>query len=164
MPLAPWVFASATLGFVTIPGRLHTALAAPVAAGTATLIVNGVSGAVQVLARRGAGRPRLRGGRRGAAHPDPGAGRTAVRGPGVRVRIVSARRADRSGGRRAATPARRPDGLFYVVTYIGFGLPLILASVRPGVATAILSGMAVLAMTAAVGRAARLRRDDHRQN
>ncbi len=51
MPLAPWVFASATLGFVTIPGRLHTALAAPVAAGTATLIVNGVSGAVQVLAR-----------------------------------------------------------------------------------------------------------------
>jgi hypothetical protein len=51
MPLAPWVYASATLGFVTIPTRLHTALAAPVAAGTATLIVNGVSGVVQILAR-----------------------------------------------------------------------------------------------------------------
>lgn len=67
----------------------------------------------------------------------------------------------------AAAPQRLRGGLtglFYVVTYIGFGLPLILASVRPGVATAILSGMAVLAVTAAVGRAARLRRDNHRQN
>lgn len=51
MPLAPWVFASATLGFVTIPTRLHTGLAAPMAAGTATLIVNGVSGLIQVVAR-----------------------------------------------------------------------------------------------------------------
>ena len=29
LPLAPWVFASATLGFVTIPTRVHTGLAAP---------------------------------------------------------------------------------------------------------------------------------------
>ncbi|GAB4954738.1 hypothetical protein MAHJHV50_12230 [Mycobacterium avium subsp. hominissuis] len=48
-------------------------------------------------------------------------------------------------GQAAAQALRRGGltGLFYVVTYIGFGLPLILASVRPGVATAILSGMAV---------------------
>lgn len=51
MPLAPWVFASATLGFVTISTHIHTALAAPLAAGVATLVVNGVSGIVQVLAR-----------------------------------------------------------------------------------------------------------------
>ncbi len=51
MPLAPWVFASATLGFITIPTRVHTGLAAPMAAGTATLIVNGVSGLIQVVAR-----------------------------------------------------------------------------------------------------------------
>ncbi|OBH32142.1 MFS transporter, partial [Mycobacterium sp. E1715] len=51
MPLAPWVFASATLGFVAIPGRVHTGLAAPMAVGTATLLVNGVSGLIQVLAR-----------------------------------------------------------------------------------------------------------------
>src|ERR1700689_4892207 len=43
MPLAPWVFASATLGFVTIPARVHTGLAAPIAAGVAALIVNGSS-------------------------------------------------------------------------------------------------------------------------
>ena len=29
MPLAPWVFASATLGFITIPARIHVGLAAP---------------------------------------------------------------------------------------------------------------------------------------
>ena len=28
---APWVFASATLGFITIPARVHTGLAAPMA-------------------------------------------------------------------------------------------------------------------------------------
>ena len=37
MPLAPWVFASATLGFITIPARVHTGLAAPTAAGIAAL-------------------------------------------------------------------------------------------------------------------------------
>ncbi|MGO9155603.1 MFS transporter [Mycobacterium sp.] len=51
MPLAPWVFASATLAFVTIPTRVHTGLAAPMAAGTAALIVNGASGLIQMLAR-----------------------------------------------------------------------------------------------------------------
>jgi MFS family permease len=53
MPLAPWVFASATLGFVTVPTRVHTGFAAPMAAGTATLIVNGSSGLIQVVARAG---------------------------------------------------------------------------------------------------------------
>src|ERR1700748_927925 len=51
IPLAPWVFASATLGFITIPSRIHIGLAAPVAAGAATLIVNGLSAFIQVLAR-----------------------------------------------------------------------------------------------------------------
>ena len=53
MPLAPWVFASATLGFVTIPTRVHTGLAAPMAAGIAVLIVNGSSGLIQIIARAG---------------------------------------------------------------------------------------------------------------
>jgi MFS family permease len=46
MPLAPWVFASATLGFITIPARMHTGLAAALAAGTAALFVNGFSGLI----------------------------------------------------------------------------------------------------------------------
>lgn len=51
MPLAPWVFASATLGFITIPARMHTGLAAALAAGMAALFVNGFSGLIQVVAR-----------------------------------------------------------------------------------------------------------------
>src|SRR6202008_3171457 len=51
LPLAPWVFAAATLGFIAIPTRVHTGLAAPMAAGIATLIVNGVSGIIQLVAR-----------------------------------------------------------------------------------------------------------------
>ncbi|MCA4760630.1 MFS transporter [Mycobacterium avium] len=176
MPLAPWVFASATLGFVTIPGRLHTALAAPVAAGTATLIVNGVSGAVQVLARALRWGPQA--GTAGAVLAALGYAVAAAAPPtltpalGVPLFVVLGCASGlclREGliDLEAAAPQRLRGGLtglFYVVTYIGFGLPLILASVRPGVATAILSGMAVLAVTAAVGRAARLRRDNHRQN
>lgn len=51
MPLAPWVFISATLAFVTIPPRVHTPLAAPLSAGTAALITNGASGLTQLTAR-----------------------------------------------------------------------------------------------------------------
>src|SRR5580693_5483840 len=58
MPLAPWVFASATLGFITIPARVHTGLPAPVAAGIAALIVNGSSGVIQMIARLGTWGPR----------------------------------------------------------------------------------------------------------
>jgi hypothetical protein len=67
----------------------------------------------------------------------------------------------------AAAPRRLRGvltGLFYVVTYIGFGLPLILTTVRPAVSAMILFVMALLASAAAVGRAARLRRHGHRQN
>lgn len=120
MPLAPWVYASATLGFVTIPTRLHTALAAPIAAGTATLIVNGVSGVVQVLARTRRWGPQT--GTAGAAlaavgyvvaattPPADARGRdTAVVDPGLRFGPVPAGGLDRSGGRGAATPAGRSD-------------------------------------------------------
>src|SRR3984893_1993197 len=58
LPLAPWVFASATLGFITIPARVHTGLAAPIAAGIAALIVNGSSGVIQIVARLGTWGPR----------------------------------------------------------------------------------------------------------
>jgi len=67
----------------------------------------------------------------------------------------------------AAAPQRLRGalvGVFYVVTYIGFGLPLILTTVGSTVSAMILAGMAVLASGAAVSRAVRLRRDSHRQN
>src|ERR1700742_1255770 len=58
LPLAPWVFASATLGFITIPSRVPTGLAAPIAAGIAAVIVNGSSGVIQIIARLGTWGPR----------------------------------------------------------------------------------------------------------
>jgi hypothetical protein len=55
-------------------------------------------------------------------------------------------------------------GIFYAVTYIGFGLPLLLAMVGSGVSQVILAVIAALASTTAISRTIRLRRDAHRQN
>lgn len=175
MPLAPWVFASATLGFIAIPGRVHTGLAAPLAAGTATLMVNGVSGLIQVLARARRWGPQA--GTAGAALAALGYAVTALAPPtiplalGVPLFVVLGCASGlclREGliDLEAAAPKRLRGGLvgaFYVVTYIGFGLPLILATVGRTVSTAILAVMAALALLTAVSRAVRLRRDAHRQ-
>lgn len=176
MPLAPWVFASATLGFITIPGRVHTGLAAPLAAGTATLIVNGVSGVIQVLARALRWGPHA--GTAGAALAALGYAVTAMAPPtmslplGLSVFVILGCASGlclRDGliDLEAAAPRRVRGalvGAFYVVTYVGFGLPLILTTVGPALSTVILATMAVLALGTAVGRAIRLRRDAHRQS
>jgi MFS family permease len=176
LPLAPWVFASATLGFVTIPTRVHTALAAPLAAGTATLIVNGTSGLIQILARALRWGPHA--GTAGAVLAALGYAVTAVAPPtmtpalGLPLFLVLGCASGlllREGliDLEAAAPQRLRGaltGVFYVVTYLGFGLPLILTTVGSAVSATILFVMAVLASAAAVGRAVRLRRDGHRQN
>ncbi len=175
MPLAPWVFASATLGFITIPGRVHTGLAAPLAAGTATLIVNGVSGLIQIVGRALRWGPHA--GTAGAALAALAYAVTAVAPQtmslplGLSLFVVLGCASGlclREGlvDLEAAAPRRLRGalvGAFYVVTYIGFGLPLILTMVGPGVSAAILATMAVLALGTAVSRAVRLRRDVHRQ-
>lgn len=176
MPLAPWVYASATLGFVTLPTRLHTALAAPIAAGTATLIVNGVSGVVQVLARTRRWGPQT--GTAGAALAAIGYVVAAMAPPaltpalGLPLLLILGCASGlclREGliDLEAAAPQHLRGaltGAFYVVTYIGFAVPLLLATVDSAVSVAILSTMAALALATAVGRAARLRRDSHRRN
>ncbi|OBH09529.1 MFS transporter [Mycobacterium sp. E1747] len=175
MPLAPWVFASATLGFIAIPARLHTGLAAPLAAGVATLLVNGVSGLVQVLARARRWGPQA--GTAGAVLAALGYAVTALAPPtispalGVPLFLVLGCASGlclREGliDLEAAAPRRLRGalvGAFYVVTYVGFGLPLILTTVRSAVATTILAVMAALALSAAVSRGIRLRRDAHRR-
>lgn len=175
MPLAPWVFASATLGFITIPGRVHTGLAAPVAAGAATLLVNGVSGLIQVLARARRWGPQA--GTAGAALAALGYAVTALAPPtlspalGVSLFLVLGCASGlclREGliDLEAAAPKRLRGalvGAFYVVTYVGFGLPLILTTVGPAVSTGILGTLAALALLAALSRAVRLRRDAHRR-
>ncbi|MEE2851137.1 MAG: MFS transporter [Actinomycetota bacterium] len=176
MPLAPWVYASATLGFVTIPTRLHTALAAPMAAGTATLLVNGVSGVVQVLARALRWGPQA--GTAGAVLAAFGYAVAAMAPPtlspalGFPLLLVLGCASGlclREGLidlEAAAPPHLRGalTGVFYVVTYVGFALPLILATVGSAASVVILSAMALLASAAAVTRAVRLRRDSHRQH
>jgi MFS family permease len=176
MPLAPWVFASVTLGFVTIPTRVHTGLAAPVAAGTAALIVNGSSGLIQMVARARRWGPHT--GTTGALLAAFGYAATAAApssmslvfglplllvlgcGSGLCLRegLIDLEAAAPPRGRGALT------GLFYTVTYVGFGLPLLLATVGSAATVMILAAMAVLASAAAVSRAVRLRRDGHRQN
>ena len=176
MPLAPWVFASATLGFIAIPSRVHIGLAAPVAAGAATLIVNGVSALIQVLARARRWGPQA--GTAGAVLATLGYAVTAVAPPtmslvvGLPLFLVLGCASGlclREGliDLEAAAPQRLRGalvGAFCVVTYIGFGLPLILTTVGSKVSAMILATMAVLASGAAVSRAVRLRRDSHRQN
>jgi MFS family permease len=176
MPLAPWVFASATLGFTAIPSRVHIGLAAPMAAGTATVIVNGVSGLIQVLARARRWGPQA--GTAGAVLAALGYAVTAMAPPTMSLALglplflvlgCASGLCLREGliDLEAAAPQRvrgALTGAFYVVTYIGFGLPLILTTVGAGVSTMILAVMAVLASATAVSRAVRLRRDSHRQN
>jgi hypothetical protein len=56
-------------------------------------------------------------------------------------------------------------GTFYTVSYIGFGLPLLLSAIGSAKAAAwILGTMAVLALATATARAVRLRRNSHRQS
>jgi hypothetical protein len=51
------------------------------------------------------------------------------------------------------------------VSYLGFGLPMLLSSVGSvNAAAVILETMTVLALLTAAGRAVRLRRDSHRQS
>jgi hypothetical protein len=66
----------------------------------------------------------------------------------------------------AAAPRRvrgALTGTFYTVSYIGFGLPLLLSTVAKDSAI-ILAVMALLAAATAVSRAVRLRRNSHREN
>ena len=176
LPLAPWVFASATLGFVTIPARVHVGLAAPVAAGLAALIVNGASGVIQITARAANWGPWA--GTTGAALAALSYALLAMAPPTMTLTLAvpllvllgcGSGLALREGliDLEAAAPQHvrgTLTGVFYSVTYIGFGLPLLLTSVGTEGTQLILAAMAVLATTAALARTVRLRRDSHRQS
>jgi MFS family permease len=176
MPLAPWVFASATLAFVTIPTRVHTGFAAPLVAGIATLIANGVSALIQIVARARQWGPQA--GTTGALLAALGYAVTAVAAPsmtlglGLSLLVVLGCASGlllREGliDLEAAAPQRLRGaltGAFYTVSYVGFGLPLLLSTVGSAHDGAmILAVMAVLALATAASRAVRLRRDGHRR-
>lgn len=176
LPLAPWVFASATLGFVTIPARVHIGLAAPIAAGMAALTVNGASGLVQITARAAKWGPQA--GTIGAGLAALAYALIAVApqtltpaqslplllilgcGSGLSLRegLIDLEAAAPQHIRGTLT------GVFYSVTYVGFGLPLLLTAGGPQITQLVLAAMAALAASAAILRTIRLRRDSHRQS
>jgi MFS family permease len=176
LPLAPWVFASATLAFVAIPSRIHTGLAAPVAAGTAALIANGASGIIQLVARARRWGPQA--GTAGVLLAAAGYAVTAAAPPTIAPQLglgllvllgCGSGLCLREGliDLEAAAPQRirgALTGVFYAVTYLGFGLPLLLTTAGFAGSAMILAVMAALASATAVNRAVRLRRDTHRQN
>jgi MFS family permease len=176
LPLAPWVFASATLAFITIPTRVHTGLAAPIAAGTAALIANGASGITQLIARARRWGPQA--GTFGAVLAALGYAVTAAApstiplGVGLSLLVVLGCASGlllREGliDLEAAAPQRLRGaltGTFYTVSYLGFGLPMLLSTIGSAGSAAILAVMAVLASATAASRAIRLRRDGHRQS
>jgi len=171
MPLAPWESASATIGFTTIPGRIHTGLSAPMAAGTATLIVNGVSGVIQVLTRAHRWGPQAD--TAGTVLAALGYATTAVAPPtmsltpGLPLLLVLG---CASGlcltegliDLEVAAP-QRLRGALVGAFYVGFGLPLMLTTLGYAFSAAILAVMATLALGMAVSRAVRLRRTGHRR-
>ena len=140
MPLAPWVFASATLAFVTIPTRVHTGFAAPMVAGMATLIANGVSALIQIVARARRWGPHA--GTVGALLAALGYAIIAMAPPtmtlalGLSMLLVLGCASGlllREGliDLEATAPQRvrgALTGAFYTVSYVGFGLPLLLST------------------------------------
>ncbi len=176
LPLAPWVFASATLAFVTIPTRVHIGLAAPMVAGIAALIANGSSGFIQVFARlRGWGPQAGTIGALLAALGYAVAAAAPSKMPlvlGLSLVVVLGCAAGlllREGliDLEAAAPQRvrgALTGVFYTATYIGFGLPLLLGTIGSAASAIVLVVMAMLAIATAANRAVRLRRNSHRQS
>lgn len=177
IPLAPWVFVSATIAFVTLPGRVHTGLAAPLAAGTAALIANGASGLSQMVARRRKWGPQA--GTIGALLAALGYAGVAVAPttmplwlalPLVVLLGCASGLCLREGliDLEAAAPQRvrgTLTGVFYATTYVGFGLPLVLTLIGSVHGSAlILTALAAVAVAAAAMRAVRLRRNRHRRN
>lgn len=175
MPLAPWVFASVCLAAVTVPARVHTTWAAPLVAGTATMLTLIAGVAMQLVARARRWGPRS--GTAGAVLAALGFAATAAAplsmnvwlalslmlvlgcayGLCLREGLIDLESAAPQAVRGALT------GIFYAVTYVGFGLPLLLTIAGAIPRTVILMAMSLLAVLAAIARALRLRRTTHRR-
>jgi MFS family permease len=169
VPLAPWVFASVCLAAVTIPTRVHAAVAAPFFAGTATLLAQGAGAVVQLIARRQAWGPQA--GIAGAVIAAAGYAMTAAAPPAMSLWLAVPLMLVlgcgfglclQQGLIDVQTLAPHAEsgaitGIFYAVGYLGFGLPLLLTVAGSGLGSSLILGlMAAMATLAAVVRWARL--------
>ncbi|MDP3968345.1 MAG: MFS transporter [Nocardioides sp.] len=143
LPVGVLVFASVTVPLLTLPPRLPAGGGGPVLVGSAALLVLGVGVAVQTLARARAFGPRA--GIVGALSAAVGFGTAAAVGEQVSLLVLAVvclalgsayGLCLREGLLDVETlaPAERRGlmtGVFYVVTYLGFGLPLLLTTLDP---------------------------------
>lgn len=143
MPVAIVVFASATVVLVTLTPRLPAGLDGPLLMGVSAILSLGSGIAVQTLARHRAWGPRA--GVVGLLFSALGFGLLALGGASVGLPLfvlacvvmgVAYGLCLREGlldVESLAPPARRGvlTGFFYVITYVGFGLPLLLTVLTP---------------------------------
>lgn len=173
LPVAPWVFAGATVGVVTLPARLPVTDGGPLLAGIAAGIVLGTGVVVQAFARR-----RNLGPAAGVVGAFAAAAGLLLAGfggvePGLPLVGVAflllgtgyglCLRAGLLDLERWAPPASRGSltGLFYLATYSGFAVPVVLAALDPITGAVlpllVLGGAAALVAVARWVRIARVR-------
>lgn len=169
VPMALWVFSAVTVPVVVLAGRLGGDLGGPLVPGLASALALGTGVAVQVAARRAGWGPRA--GIVGALLAAVGfavAARTDAH-PGVLLFVVTSvvlgsayglcLRAGLVDVETLTPPEHRgvTVGIYYVCTYLGFGLPVLLEALRSGVGTTTpLLVLAALATGAALLRVVQL--------
>jgi len=168
LPLAPWVFASATVSFVTMTARLGDRYSGPLLPGFAAALTLGAGILIQTAARHRNWGPQA--GTVGAALAALGYLLVAVGGarPALGLFIVCALVLGTAYGlclreglldlESLAPPASRGalTGIFYVGTYLGFGLPVLLVVIEPTMGPSL--PLVILAAVAAVVAVVRFRR------
>ncbi|MCD2157689.1 MFS transporter [Rhodococcus cerastii] len=168
LPLAPWVFASATVSFVTMTARLGDRYSGPLLPGFAAALTLGAGILVQTAARHRNWGPQA--GTVGAALAALGYCLVAVGGahPALGLFIVCSLVLGTAYGlclreglldlESLAPPASRGalTGIFYVATYLGFGLPVLLVVIEPTMGPSL--PLVILAAVAAVVAVVRFRR------
>lgn len=170
VPMALWVFSAVTVPIVVLAARVGGDLAGPWLPGVASALTLGTGVATQVIARRADWGPRA--GVVGAVLAAVGfvlaavVDATAGIGLFVLASVVLGTayglclRAGLVDVEALAPPGRRGTtlGIYYVCTYLGFALPVLLEGLRGSVGTvAPLLTMSGLALAAAALRTAQLR-------
>lgn len=165
LPLAMWVFACATVAMVTMVERMHYRYGGPLLPGVAAAVTLTSGVGIQMAARRWSWGPRA--GIAGALAVATGFGIVAAAGStpslpvfvGVAVILGAAYGLCLRQGlldvELLSPPRLRGTltGVFYAVTYLGFGLPVLLVTIGPTVGdTAPMVVLAVIAAAVAVVR------------
>ena len=165
LPIAPWVFAAATVGLVTLPSRMPTTTGGPLLVGVAGAVVFGSGLLAQTVARHRQAGPAT--GTLGAAAAAGGLALAGIGGNALPIPLAVITfvllgigyglclRAGLLDLTIWGPPEHRGTltGLFYLVTYLGFGVPPLLEAIRPAMgATTPLLALAGLAGLSSITR------------